>query len=179
MNPKRRFDMNPNSLLWKTLAKWKPLFLPAAALVLLAGCASSGPSQGAPAAPAAPARVAPAPPADQAYLVFYREKRFVGKALNTSVHVDDVEIAELDGGTYLIVPVPAGEHKLYADEEKDGFTMPVEGGKVYYFRMGLVPGLWKGNGKLEKVDEPAGVNEFGTWKLEPAEKVKEPGKILK
>ena len=165
---------------WKTLGAVASLILLAAGLVLLAGCATSASSEKpAPAAPEAYARTVPAPPADQAYLAFYREKRFVGKALNTSVHVDGVEIAELDGGTYIIVPVSAGEHKLYADEEKDAFTLSSEGGKVYYLRMGLVPGLWKGNGKLEQVDEGTGANEFGTWKLEPAEEVKEPGKILK
>jgi len=172
--------MRLNSAVLKTLGTAASLVLPAAALGLLVGCASSGGS-GTPttATPGAYARTVPAPPADQAYLVFYREKRFVGKALNTSVHVDGVEIAELDGGTYIIVPVPAGEHKLYADEEEDAFSMSVEGGKVYYLRMGLVPGLWKGNGELEKVDENTGANEFGTWKLEPAEEVKEPARILK
>ena len=156
------------------------LALLAVALGLLAGCASSGtPEAAAPAPPGAAVRSVPAPPADQAYLVFYREKRFVGKALNTSVHVDGVEIAELYGGTYIIVPVPAGEHELYADEANDAFTTAVEGGRVYYFRMGLVPGLWKGNGKLEKPDEAEGAKEFGVWKLKPAEEVRDPSKILK
>ena len=172
--------MRLKCLTWRTLETAAPLILLSAGLVLLSACASSAPEEGAESgAPRTYTRTVPASPADQAYLVFYREKRFVGKALNTSVHVDGVEIAELDGGTYIIVPVPAGEHKLYADEEEDAFSMSVEGGKVYYLRMGLVPGLWKGNGELEKVDENTGANEFGTWKLEPAEEVKEPARILK
>lgn len=167
---------------WQRMGSIAALFLLAAALVLLAGCASSGSTEAAaPGAPAPILRSAPVPPPDQAYLVIYREKRFVGKALNTSIHVDGAEIAELDGGSYVIVPVPAGEHKLYADEEKDALSAAAEGGKVYYFRMGLVPGLWKGNGKLEKLDEAEGAKEFGEWKLEPAEgdEIKDPSKILK
>lgn len=171
--------MNQNPIPWKAYAKLAALLLAAASLGLLAGCASTAPD--AMKAPAPILRTAPVPPPDQAYLIFYREKRFVGKALNTSVHVDGVEIAELDGGSYVIIPVPAGEHKLYADEEKDAITLAAEGGKVYYFRMGLVPGLWKGNGKLEKLDEAEGGQEFGAWKLEPAEgdELKEPSRILK
>ena len=97
-------------------------------------------------------------------LLFYREKRFAGAILNTSVFVDDVEIADMDNGTYLKVKVISGEHTIRADEKRDEMVVSFEAGKIYYFRMGLAFGFWKGHGKLEPVDATTGAKQFTEWK---------------
>jgi hypothetical protein len=144
-----------------------------------------------PAAEQAPAETAPPPatpettvavPAEKdefGYLVCYREKRFVGAALNTSVYVDDIEIADMDNGCYIIVKVKPGEHNLHADEKKDAFTVKVEAGKVYYYRMELTWGIWKGHGRLKEVDLAEGEKEFKEWNLEFAPDVRQPEMVVR
>jgi hypothetical protein len=117
--------------------------------------------------------------AEVAYLVCYREKRFLGAALNTSVHVDGVEIADMDNGCYIIVKVKPGEHKVYADAEKDALTVKVDAGKSYYFRMELAMGLWKGHGRLKEVDLATGEKEFKEWKLDFAPDIRQPDMVIK
>jgi len=121
------------------------------------------PIAAAPVAPPAP-EAQPGAETQGAILLIYRQKRFAGAILNTSVFVDDVEIADLDNGTYLKVKVTPGEHAIRADEKKDAMVLPVEPGKTYYFRMALRAGLWKGHGKLEPVDAVTGEKEFTEWK---------------
>jgi hypothetical protein len=132
-------------------------------------------------APSAPEATVPAPPekAEIGLLVCYREKRILGAALNTSVHVDDVEIADLDNGCYVVVKVKPGEHSLYADEKDDAFTVKVEAGKTYFFRMELTWGLWKGHGRLKEVDAETGDKEFKEWNPELASDIRQPEMVVK
>lgn len=116
-----------------------------------------------------------------AVALVYREKRFAGAILNTSVFVDDVEIADMDNGTYLKVKLAPGDHRIHADEKKDELTLLFEAGKTYYFRMALRAGLWKGHGKLEPVDEVTGEKEFTAWKakLVYAKDVRKPELVIR
>lgn len=143
--------------------------------------APSAPSAAAsPAAPLAAAEpaVAAAPPADQAFATFYRKKRFVGAILNTSVHVDKLEVADLDPGTYVKVPLAPGSHAFYSDEERDTLKVDVEPGKQYFFRIELQAGLWKGHGVLKRVDEKTGAEEFNTWELKLAKDIRQPKLVV-
>lgn len=138
----------------------------------------------APAPPAAVPDLPPAPSAEAAQgaiLLFYRQKRMAGAILNTSVFVDDVEIADMDNGTYLKVRVTPGEHSVHADEKKDALVLPIEPGKTYYFRMALRAGFWKGHGKLEPVDEATGLKEFTDWKpkLIYAKDIRKPEQVVR
>lgn len=146
------------------------------------GCSSSAP-QGAPgatvAAPAVPVlAAAPADTGDSAYLTFYRKKRIVGMALNTSVYVDGAEIAELDPGTYVKVRVSPGAHRVWADEEDDAVAIETATGETYYFRMELRPGMWKGHGQVVAMDPGVGAAEFAEYKCKPANKIKVPAMVV-
>lgn len=122
---------------------------------------------------------APSAKTDFGLLVCYREKRFLGAALNTSVYVDDEEIADLDNGCYVIVKVKPGEHKLYADEKDDAFTVKVEAGKTYFYRMELAMGLWKGHGRLKEVDAGEGEKEFKEWNPDFASDIRRPEMVVR
>jgi hypothetical protein len=155
------------------------------AVALLAGCstAASRPD-GAPAPSPAPtpasapeAAPATAGAGDAGFIVVYRQKRIVGLALNTSVYLDGTETAELDPGTYVRLKTTPGTHRMWADEEKDAFEIAVEAGKTLYFRMDLVPGLWKGHGKMVAMGESTGAAEFASLELKHAEKIHAPGLV--
>lgn len=170
--------------------------LPLAFLLVSSLIAQAPAETPAPEAPAAEAQVQPVPPpvvetapavpaaedlSQVAIALVYREKRFAGAILNTSVFVDDVEIADMDNGTYLKVRLVPGEHRIHADEKKDELTLLFEAGKTYYFRMALRAGLWKGHGKLEPVDEVTGEKEFTGWKakLVYAKDVRQPDMVIR
>ena len=163
--------------------------------VALCSCSSTEPRQAAtgevPAAvppSAAPAEPGSAPatpsvaaevPADKALVTVYRKKRIVGLALHTSVYVDGVEVTELENGAYIRLAIAPGPHVLYADEEEDAIKTDLEAGKAYFFRMELVPGLWKGNGVLKPVDEETGASEFKEWNLKLTKEIRNPEMVVR
>lgn len=156
-----------------------PAATPAVASPAAAGetAAPAPPAESAPPAPApVDASLAPAPA--KAFAYFYRKKTILGGALNTSVHVDGVEVADLDPGTYVKVPLDPGNHAFYSDEKDDTLKLEVEAGKEYYFRIELKAGMWKGHGVLNRLDPVEGSNEFGSWKLKPAEDVRKPEMVV-
>ncbi len=134
----------------------------------------------APAEPATSSEVAAAAEPAPAFGIFYRKKRFGGRALNTSIYVDGVEIAELDPGTYIKVPLAPGKHSLHSDEEKDAFDVTVAPGQDYYFAVNLKAGMWKGHGKLEQRSRDEGAAEFEKLDMKPckADAIKHPESVV-
>lgn len=165
----------------------RPAMLPAlvAGIVLLAACSSAPPSSSAPTGggvttvpPPAPTPARTLPVAHDAFATVYRTRRLVGTALNTSVHIDGVEVAELDNGTYVRVRLGPGAHTFYADDERDALTVTVEAGREYYFRTELVSGAWGGHGKLQRVDAAAGAAELKAGTLKPATEIRDPRLVV-
>ena len=167
----------------------------ATGVMALCSCSSTGPQQAvsgeAPAAsqpsavPAEPGAAPSSPsvaaevPSDKALVTVYRKKRIVGLALHTSVYVDGVEVAELENGAYVRLAIAPGPHALYADEERDTIKVDLEAGREYFFRMELVPGLWKGNGILKPVDEKTGATEFKEWNLKLRRETRKPEMVVR
>ena len=180
--------MKRNVLLW--------LAAVSAVVGLTAACSSTAPAPvatppsaaSAPAPAPAPAPVpapvpAPAPetspapesaPTEGAVMTVYREKRVLGMALNTSIYVDGVEVAELDPGTYIRIKLTPGSHRVWADEERDAMPLLAEAGKTYFFRMELVAGLWKGHGKLVAVGAAEGERQFAEFHCKLTDEIKAP-----
>jgi len=132
--------------------------------------------------PGAPPSVPPSASlaaADKALVTVYRKKRIVGLALHTSVYVDGVEVAELENGAYVRLALAPGPHAFHADEEKDTIKADLEPGKAYFFRMELVPGMWKGNGILRPVDEAAGAAEYKEWNLKLTKEIRKPELVVR
>jgi hypothetical protein len=168
-----------------TLAEPQAVTPPARSTEAMAPAAVAAPAAEAvsPAPPAVAAttaapETAPAPSA-KAHGYFYRKHRkLLGAALNTSVHVDGMEIAELDPGRYVKVPLEPGSHSFYSDEKDDTITVDVETGKDYYFRVDLQAGMWKGHGKFKLMTPEEGSKEFGEWKLKLADDIKKPDMVV-
>jgi hypothetical protein len=176
------------------MVKKSGLTLAGLGVLVLCACSSTEPQQGvkgdappapAPAGPtdqaASPAGLAALPevPSERAVVTVYRKKQIVGMALHASVHVDKVEVAELENGAYIRIGIPPGPHMLYADEEKDAIQVDLKAGKEHYYRMGLAAGLWKGHGKLEPVDESTGAAEFKEWTLKLTKEIRKPEIVLR
>jgi hypothetical protein len=91
--------------------------------------------------------------AGMATVYIYRPSKLVGKALEPSVFCDGVELGRMDNGRYMLLKLKPGRHTVHMTDEKKGYDMDMRGGEVYYFRVRIEAGFWKGQGKLT-LDEP-------------------------
>ena len=135
-----------------------------AALLVLAGCASSGGATKS--EKAAPAPVATAAPAKQATtpaaaatnaggatgkVVFFRESKFAGAAVSFKVREGAQELGKLSSGTYFVATLPAGAHTFTVHSEaKDVLNLEVEPGETYYVQGTVSMGFMVGRPNLRR-----------------------------
>ncbi len=81
-------------------------------------------------------------------VVFFRPKRFTGKALTPSVYVDGKQVARLDNGRFFSMKLPAGGHEIQSSMKHSILTIEVESGETIYLEMVILTGMWRGGGRL-------------------------------
>lgn len=139
-------------------------------LLVIAGCAEApAPVTGPPSEMFVDA---PGGPPDKAVMTFYRPWRGFGALLNTSVFIDEVEIADLDNGTYVTAAVAPGRRRIHSDEAEDALWVDVEAGREYFYRIDLEMGFWKGHGRLVPVPGPDGQSHFRSLKLKQGKDIR-------
>ena len=107
-----------------------------------------------------------------AVVYIYRPDKLMGKALEPSVFVDDIELARMDNGCYFTVKLPPGKHLVHLTSEKKGFAIDMGPGQTYYFRIGLEMGMWKGHGKITLEDAEKALPEIKKLKFLGQDKIK-------
>lgn len=151
--------------------------LVASALLIVLGCASgSTPPAAAPAprpvaaaapppepAPAAVAEM-PADPGSVATVIIYRPKSFFGMALRPTVMLDGADLANITNGRYYKGHFPAGKYLFQMDDKKSGAELDLAPGQTYYFKVEIVPGFWKGGGKMTITAKEQGDYEISQLK---------------
>ncbi len=108
----------------------------------------------------------------------YRPSKWVGRALEPSVFCDDVELARMDNGRFFMLKIKPGKHILRMTDEEKGYEINMGGGQVYYFRVGLEAGTWKGKGRLLLDDNEKGAAEVKKLKYLGADKIKDKTMIV-
>jgi hypothetical protein len=98
-------------------------------------------------------------PEGQATLYIYRHRRFEGAALKPSVYVDDHEIARIENGRYFVAKVEPGKHSIRANDKASGVEINMKAGALYYIRVDMQTGFWKGHGRLTKILPEQGESE--------------------
>jgi len=144
-----------------------------ALVVLLAACSSSAPQPAATAAPPAapvqattaePAATAAAPaeanPADMATVYIYRDKAMMGMALRPTVMLDGKDLVNIGRGKLYTGHFAPGKYLFQMDDKKSGAELDVKAGETYYFRVEIVPGFWKGGGRMTLMDAKQGAYEI-------------------
>jgi len=163
------------------------LVLILAALVLLAACSSSSPQPAAPAtapsaaaapeATAAPAETAaasaPAEPSDMASVYVYRPKAFMGMALRPTVMVDGKDLVNIGNGRVYTGHFTPGKYLFQMDDKKSGAELEVKAGDKYFFRVEIVPGFWKGGGRMTLMDTKQGEYEITQLQPVPATEIED------
>jgi hypothetical protein len=110
----------------------------------------------------------------EALVYVYRPGKWVGKALEPSVFVDDVELARMDNGRYFTFKLPPGKHIVHMTQEEKGFAVDMGPGQTYYFRVGIEMGMMKGRGKITLEDSAKAVTEVKKLKFLGRDKIKNP-----
>lgn len=85
-------------------------------------------------------------------IYLYRDK---GSLRHASIYVDEEKICSLTNGRYLIVHIPAGEHKVRSSDAKNGVQQTFDAGMIYYFLVNI-----KQMGKKTK-------SLWNFWNLDP------------
>jgi len=130
--------------------------------------------------------VAPAPvdpsvaevAATDVVVYIYRPGKLMGKALEPSVFVDDIELARMDNGRYFTVKLQPGKHLVHMTSEKKGYAIDMGPGQKYYFRVGIEMGMFKGRGKLTLEDAEKALPEIQKLKFLGPDKIKNPTLVV-
>ena len=58
--------------------------------------------------------------AEPAVVYIYRPSKLMGKALEPSVFVDDIELGRMDNGRFFSLKLPPGKHLVHMTDDKKG-----------------------------------------------------------
>ena len=147
--------------------------------VLFVMACSSSTAPAPPPAPAPAAMVAPAPApapvdrADAARVYIYRPKAFMGFALRPTVLVDGKDLVNIGNGKLYTGYFPPGKYLFQMDDKKSGANLEVKAGESYYMRVEIVPGFWKGGGRMTLMDPRQGSTEIEGLEPVPAAEVED------
>lgn len=115
-----------------------------------------------------PANTQPVDTTDTKATVYvYRYKQFVGSALAPSVYCDEAELAKMENGRYFTLRLDPGKHVLHSNDKQAGIDLDLKAGQQYFIRVELVPGAFKGHGRLVLVAAEQGTYEMQSSKLKP------------
>ncbi|HEX9492682.1 MAG TPA: DUF2846 domain-containing protein [Thermoanaerobaculia bacterium] len=152
------------------------------ALLLVLNTCSSAPAPapattpssvtGAPPAAAAAAASATDPNAAKVYI--YRTKEFAGFALRPTVMLDGHDLINVKNGTVWVGNFKPGHYKFQMDDKKSGAEVDLKPGDAVYFRVDIVPGFWKGGGKMTMMAKEQGSLEVQNLTPLPPGEVADP-----
>ncbi|MCL6713621.1 DUF2846 domain-containing protein [Pseudomonas sp. R2.Fl] len=112
-----------------------------------------------------------APEAGKGQIVFFREKKFAGAAVNYIVREGETELGKLSSGSYFVVAVEPGAHAYTVHSEaKDVLNLEVEAGETYYVIGGITMGFLAGRPNLSPSDQAA--FDAMSGKLKPSKPLK-------
>lgn len=125
--------------------------------------------------PASPTK-APPPPApapvtshdSKATVYVYRPGKFIGKALEPSVFLDEQKLLDMDNARYFTLRLDPGRHVVRSNEKDSEIDQTWEAGKTYYVKITIAPGMMKGHGQMGMVTETLAIKEM--LKLRPLDR---------
>ncbi len=142
-------------------------------LLILSSCASSTPDTS-PATATPQSTVTstslPAPDPGMATVYIYRPKAFVGFALHPTVMLDGKDLINVVNGSVWAGNFKPGKYLFQMDDKKSGAELDLKPGETHYFKIEVVPGMWKGGGKMTLMAKEQGSVEIkGLTPLNPNE----------
>lgn len=99
-------------------------------------------------------------------VVVYRPSKFVGSALKPSVYIDGYEAGRLENGRYISLHLVPGKHSFASSMKSEAaLEMDVKPNEAVYLEMVILPGNWRGGGRLIPVGQEDARNAL--LKLKP------------
>jgi uncharacterized protein DUF2846 len=129
--------------------------------ILLVSCASEGVR---PVNPAAAARIESVPNS-MARVVIYREDNAIGGMLSPTVTVNGHDLVNVGNGTVFVGAFRPGHYVFESNDKNSGTELDLKAGSSVFIKMEIVPGIWRGNGKLQQVAVEQGT--FEAKRLKP------------
>jgi hypothetical protein len=120
---------------------------------LLGACASSGIK---PENPQVLVRIHAIDRARMATMLIYRPREMMGAALRPTVVLDGKDLANIGNGKVFVSGISPGHHIFEMDDKKSGTAVDLKPGDDVYLKIEIVPGFWKGGGKLTQVTPQQG-----------------------
>ena len=97
--------------------------------------------------------------ARMATVVVYRPREMLGAALRPTVVLDGKDLLNIGNGKVFVAPIKPGHYTFEMDDKKSGTQVNLKNGQVVYIKIEIVPGFWKGGGKLTQVAQEQGEYE--------------------
>jgi hypothetical protein len=86
-------------------------------------------------------------------VTIYRVKKFTGSALKPSIYADGRQVARLQNGCYFTINLLPGHHVFGSTAKGADLELDIKAGEKHYIEMVILPGTWRGGGRLVPVSE--------------------------
>jgi len=151
----------------------RPYLAPLAFMLLgfLPGCATTGVQ---PVNPEVVARMNAINRRTTATVVIYRESNFYGSALRPTVVLNGNDLVNVGNGRVFVGAITPGHYVFEMDDKKSGTEVDLKPGQAIYMKVELVPGFWKGGGRLLQVAPEQGAFESKRLDLIPPGEIENP-----
>ena len=139
-----------------------------ALLPILGGCATTGVK---PTNPAVMRKFDEIDKRTMATVVIYRESNFAGSALRPTVMLDGQDFVNVGNGRVFVGAFRPGHYVFEMDDKKSGTELNLAPGQMVYMKVELVPGFWKGGGRLLQMAPDQGAFESKRLDLMPSKEI--------
>jgi Protein of unknown function (DUF2846) len=96
--------------------------------------------------------------------VIYRPSASLGGLLRPTVLLNGKDLVNVGNGKVFVAAVRPGHYTFEMDDKKSGTAITLKSGQEVYLKVEIVPGFWKGGGKLTQVATTQG--EFEAVRLD-------------
>lgn len=138
---------------------------------LLSACASTGVKQP---NPAVVTKLNSINKGSMATVVIYRERGFAGMALRPTVMLNGKEFVNVGNGRVFVGAFKPGHYAFEMDDKKSGTEVDLAPGKSVFMKVAIVPGFWKGGGRLTQMAPEQGAFEAKRLELIPSSEIEIP-----
>jgi hypothetical protein len=106
-----------------------------------------------------------------ATVVIYRESNFQGSALRPTVMLDGRDFVNVGNGKVFVGTFRPGHYVFEMDDKKSGTEVDLKPGSSVYLKVEIVPGFWKGGGRLIQMAPEQGAFEAVRLDLMPEDEI--------
>lgn len=100
------------------------------------------------------------PVPQKATVYVYRLKMFYAKLMKPTVFCDSKDVGRIENGRFMKLDIEPGKHFFRSNDAQSGFETEFKAGREYYIRVDMVPGAFRGHGRVLFVANEQGSEEI-------------------